>query len=155
LTTLSGQTIRSLGILSPCLSRRSTVDTLTGGLGPAGYDLSLDWGPEAMDADWFLAPGQFRLGATLERFTMPNNVIGMVCDKSSWARRGLSLFNTVIEPGWRGYLTLEMVNHSKQPLFLRQGTPIAQVVFHYLDEPAEQPYNGKYQDQAQGPQEAR
>lgn len=44
-------------------------------------------------------------------------------------------------------------NHGLEHIVLRQG--IAQVVFHRLDEPAEQPYAGKYQDQEQGPQGAR
>ena len=156
MSVLSGQTIRRLGLISPCVERRRSFGTLTVGLGPAGYDLTLDWGPD-FDTSWTLKPGQFRLAATHERFTMPDDVIGMVYDKSSWARQGLSLFNTVVEPGWEGYLTLELANLGHEELFLRQGTPIAQVIFQYLDEPAESPYpaDGKYQNQGQGPQKAR
>jgi dCTP deaminase len=160
MTVLSGQTISRLGLIQPCRPRtefgrhiKDRLYTLTHGLGPAGYDLTLDWAdPQGFRV---LEPGEFRLGAANERFELPNNVIGMVYDKSSWARRGLSLFNTVVEPGWGGWLTIELTNLGKESLFLPQGVPIAQVVFSYLDEPTDNPYNGKYQDQARGPQSAR
>jgi dCTP deaminase len=85
---------------------------------------------------------------------MPPDVIGFVHDKSSWARKGLAVQNTVIEPGWRGYLTLELTNHGRDALEITEGDPIAQIVFHYLDALTEQPYVGKYQDQGYGPQRA-
>jgi dCTP deaminase len=101
---------------------------------------------------------------------MPNDVIAFVNDKSSWARQGLAVQNTVIEPGWRGYLTIELSNHlpcSLMPgereqhsydgntIHIFRGDPIAQIVFHKLDYPTEKPYEGKYQDQEAGPQKAR
>lgn len=86
---------------------------------------------------------------------MPTDVIGVVHDKSSWARRGLAVQNTVIEPGWRGFLTLELTNHGTRKLHIPKGCPIAQIVFHRLDEPAARPYDGRYQDQPPGPQPAR
>lgn len=79
---------------------------------------------------------------------MPNNVVGVVHDKSTWARLGLTVQNTIIEPGWHGYLTLEIVNHSRMNITLKNGMPIAQVLFHFLDETTEQPYSGKYQNQS-------
>lgn len=155
MTILSGQTIRRLGIVTP-FAERTSESGVTHGLGPAGYDLRVDLGEEFDDGDeCVIGPGRFQLAATLEQFTMPNDVLGVVHDKSSWARRGLCVQNTVIEPGWRGYLTLELTNHGLEHIVLTQGTAIAQVIFHRLDEPAEQPYDGKYQDQEQGPQGAR
>lgn len=168
MTILSGQSIRSRGILHPC-AERTAEDGLTYGLGPAGYDLRLDLGlhglfqvreggPGSNDAlrpGRYLHPGDFLLAATVERFEMPVNVVGRVCDKSSLARRGLSVFNTVIEPGWRGFLTLELVNNSRNTIVLLQGQAIAQVLFELTDLPVERPYDGKYQDQAAGPQQAR
>ncbi len=85
---------------------------------------------------------------------MPDNVMGIVHDKSSWARKGLTVQNTVIEPGWAGFLTLELTYHGESELFVHYGDPIAQIVFHRLDEITEQPYIGKYQNQERGPQEA-
>ena len=58
--------------------------------------------------DALIEPGQFLLAATVERFQMPNDLMGIVHDKSTWARRGLVVQNTVIEPGWHGYLTIEV-----------------------------------------------
>ena len=86
---------------------------------------------------------------------MPDDLMAFVHDKSSWARRGLSLFNTVIEPGWNGFLTLELVNNSGKSLLIMPGFPIAQIIFMRMEEPTEKPYTGKYQNQAAGPQEAR
>lgn len=86
---------------------------------------------------------------------MPNDVLAKVSDKSTWARRGIAVQNTVIEPGWRGFLTLEITNHGKQIIDIAAGMPIAQIIFHRLEAPAENPYSGKYQNQAAGPQPAR
>lgn len=109
------------------------------------------------------------MGSSLEQFNMPTDMLGVVHDKSSWARKGLCVQNTVIEPGWRGYLTLEYTNHLPIRIALdgsprgfphgwiqiARGMPIAQIIFHMLDFPTDQPYEGKYQDQEAGPQPAR
>jgi len=96
--------------------------------------------------------GIFVLASAIEEFQMPGHLMGVVHDKSTWARKGLSVFNTVIEPGWRGFLTLELVYHGPEPLVIPAGSGIAQVVFHQLAQPAE--YEGKYQDQADMPVKA-
>jgi dCTP deaminase len=151
---LSGQSIRARGILEP-FAERTRERGLSFGLGPSGYDLRLVLEGDA--PGWKLLPGEFILAATLERFTMPRDLTGIVHDKSSLARLGLSVFNTVIEPGWRGWLTLELANKGPEPILLHRHQGIAQVIFHVLDAPAEQPYpeDGKYQDQEFGPQGAR
>lgn len=118
------------------------------GLSTCGYDVRLA-------QDMWLWPFWGRLASTIERFHMPSGVMAEVKDKSSWARRFVTVQNTVIEPGWRGTLTLELTNHRLWPVRLRKGSPIAQIVFYRLDEPSEMPYAGKYQDQEPGPQPAR
>src|SRR5438045_553731 len=85
---------------------------------------------------------------------MPNDVMAIVHDKSTWARRGVAVQNTVIQPGSRGWLTLEITVHAWRFLRIRAGTPIAQLVFHRLEAPTERGYNGKYQNQRRGPQPA-
>lgn len=152
MTILSGQSIQRRGILTPCYPR-TAEGGLTYGLGPAGYDLRLVL-KNGRPMHW-LNPGEFLLAAAEEYFSMPTDTLGIVHDKSSLARKGLSVFNTVIEPGWHGYLTLELINHGREPIELNAGQAIAQVVFHLLDEPTFQPYAGKYQHQEFGPQEAR
>lgn len=158
---LSAQSIQRRHVLEP-LRPAERFKGVSRGLGPAGYDLSLvlpPWahGPaEGAARDTYaLVPGAFLLAAAEERFDMPDDLVGIVHDKSTWARRGLSVFNTVIEPGWRGYLTLELVNHGPDTILLEAGQGIAQVVFQLLDMATAQPYEGKYQDQAYGPVGAR
>lgn len=142
----SAQTIRARRIVEP-FREAYRENGFSGGVGPAGYDI-------AVAESVILGSGQFALASTLERFSMPPDLLGVVHDKSTWARLGLCVQNTVIEPGWCGYLTLELTNHSDKLIHVRAGTPIAQVLFHLLDHPTDTPYNGKYQDQKPGPQEA-
>ena len=132
---------------------KTIVNGMSYGLGAAGYDVRADHGgrPYAI-----LHPGDFLLAATLERFVMPHTLVGFVCDKSTWVRRGVEhIGTTVIEPGWEGFLTLELTNHHRHnPVTIRAGDPIAQIVFHELAGITWQPYDGKYQNQPAGPQEA-
>jgi len=151
---LSGNTIRERGIINPFHDRTVSAG-MTFGVGPAGYDVRVEFDKTGELDIAQIASGGFMLASTIERFTMPNDVIGFVHDKSSWARKGLAVQNTVIEPGWFGYLTLEITNHSHRPLAIERGSPIAQVVFHFIDRPVTDAYNGKYQDQERGPQRAR
>ena len=146
MTILSGQTIRKRGIFTPFAERTKHLG-MSYGVGPAGYDVRV--------AETFvLKPGEFKLASTLEHFDMPRDVLGKVADKSTWARLGLAVQNTIIEPGWRGFLTLELTNGGRETLRIVKGHPIAQIILHLLDEPAEQPYEGKYQDQSSGAKEA-
>lgn len=93
--------------------------------------------------------GRFVIASAIEKFDMPIDLIGIVHDKSTWARRGLSVFNTVIEAGWKGYLTLELVYHGDTELIIPAGAGIAQVVFHETSDVAA--YTGKYQNQEDKP----
>jgi dCTP deaminase len=130
--------------------RARTVDAASGmtyGLGPAGYDVRIA-------EHILLRRGAFALASTIEKFEMPHYVLATVHDKSSWARKGLAVQTTVIEPGWRGYLTLELTNHGPEELLIEHGSPIAQILFHQLVEPTSIPYRGRYQDQMAGPQPA-
>lgn len=149
---LSAQSIRlrclhtSRPMVSP-FEERTRFEGVTFGLGPAGYDVRLAQDIELMSRG-------FALGSTIERFDVPTNVLFSIKDKSTWARRGLSVFNSTGEPGWRGFLTIELVNHGAETICLRAGMGIAHVVFERLDQPTDLPYEGKYQDQKEGPQAA-
>lgn len=96
-----------------------------------------------------IAFNNFTIASAMEEFEMPADMIGRVHDKSSWARQGLSVFNTVIEPGWKGFLTLELVFHGDEEITIEAGSPIAQVIFEHTVHAA--PYTGKYQNQADRP----
>ena len=141
---LSGKTIWQLSIITPHVPRTRTESGLSYGESYAGYDIRL--GSQAVVYQ------DVTLATSLEHFSMPVDVVGVVHDKSSWARRGLFVQNTIIEPGWRGYLTLELTwnTESNYSLTLEAGTPIAQVVFHRVDRPT-LGYAGPYQDQEQVP----
>lgn len=99
-----------------------------------------------------LALGGFVLASAMERFKMPRNLVGIVHDKSTWARQGLSVFNTVIEPNWEGYLTLELSFKGTESVHIPAGAGIAQVIFHTISEDAA--YSGKYQNQDDRPVDA-
>ena len=105
MTVLSGDSLRERSMIEP-FCERSKAHGMTYGVGFAGYDIRVR---EAID----LPPGGFSLASTVEAFDMDNDVIGVVHDKSTWARRGLAVQNTVLEPGWVGYLTLELTNHTR------------------------------------------
>lgn len=132
--------------MSPMYSIKLRRHGVSYGMSEAGYDISIK---QSVTLHPFK---RFALASTIERFTMPTNLVAIVHDKSTWARRGLSVFNTVIEPGFFGGLTLELVYHGIMPLRIPAGAGIAQVIFHELSERAQ--YNGKYQDQSMEPTRA-
>lgn len=136
------------------------------GLGEAGYDIriaqTIRFTKDTVETFLFsenekelfskrtsLLPGKFVLASAMEEFNIPTNLVGIVHDKSTWARQGLSVFNTVIEPGWKGFLTLELVYHGYKDLIIPAGSGIAQVVFHETKCNAR--YEGKYQNQENKP----
>ena len=92
------------------------------------------------------------LASTMERFAFPHNVCGSVLDKSSFARVFVSAFNTHLDPGWDGFLTVELVNLGDTVVEYKQGDPVCQIKFEWLDEPTDLPYVGrKYSDQPARP----
>ena len=101
---------------------------------------------------FIIEPNTFVLAVSMEEFNMTNNVTALVKDKSTYARIGIAVQNTVIEAGWKGYLTLEITNHSKYKVALHPNTGIAQVIF-FKGENCENPYpkTGKYQNQQSEP----
>lgn len=131
------------------------------GLGEAGYDIRIKQdikfdnrqGRHLVFCDGQVSDGHFTLASAIEEFQMPTNLVGIVHDKSTWARQALSVFNTVIEPGWCGFLTLELAYHGSSLLHIPAGSGIAQVVFHQTSDHAQ--YEGKYQHQEDKPQEAK
>jgi len=98
--------------------------------------------------------GILALGSSMEEFNMPTFLMGRVLNKSTWARQGLDAsMTTNIEPGWRGFLTIELLYHGMNDLIIPAGSGICQIIFEKLAVDAQ--YKGKYQDQEAGPQEAR
>jgi len=99
-----------------------------------------------------LSPNSQVLAESVEHFAMPDDVCGVCWGKSSYARCGLLVNVTPLEPGWRGVLTIELANVSPLPIRLHIGQGIAQVVFFRGRRPdrtyGEKEAGGGYQDQA-------
>lgn len=94
---------------------------------------------------FWLHPGQFVLGATLEFLRLPSHLGAYVVGRSSWGRLGLLVATAImLQPGWGGNLTLELVNHGESPIALYAGSRIAQLAVHSLEDESATPYRGKY-----------
>ena len=151
---VNGQTLLDLAPIKNMLRTKEKAHGVSHGLGEAGYDIRIKQ-DILFDPSGTKHPAyrRFAIASAIEEIDMPACLVGIVHDKSTWARRGLSVFNTVIEPGWKGFLTLELVYHGHEELIIPAGSGIAQVIFHELTDRAE--YSGKYQHQANEPVPAR
>ena len=149
---LSAQSIRKLCHETPPLIKpfvpRGIVNGKSYGLSSCSYDCRISH-------DLALGPGASALAATMERFCFPYNICGQILDKSSWARRFVTAFNTHFDPGFEGFATIELVNLGREIVSFAEGDPLCQMIFYWLDEPTERPYAGKYQNQEAGPVAAR
>jgi len=102
------------------------------------------------DAYYTLPPHSYALGVTREHITMPDNHLGLVIGKSTYARCGLILNTTPLEPGWTGQLVLELSNATPLPLRVYAHEGIGQLLMIALDERPAVTYgdrSGKYQGQ--------
>ncbi len=96
-----------------------------------------------------LPPRAYALGVSVETFDIPRHVLGICYCKSTYARCGLMVNTTPLEPGWRGQLVIELANLTDLPMKVYANEGIAQVVFFEGDQPSVTyaDRSGKYQDQ--------
>lgn len=101
-----------------------------------------------------LHPGEFVLASTLEKFTLPADLAGRLEGKSSLGRLGLLTHSTAgfIDPGFSGYITLELSNVANLPIVLWPEMKVGQLALFAMTSPAEVPYGSgalgsKYQGQ--------
>jgi dCTP deaminase len=113
------------------------------------------------DGDEFiLHPGDFVLGTTHERVEIPPDLLAHVQGRSSLGRLAVVIHATagVVDPGYRGQITLELSNLGTAPVALTPGMRISQLILTEMKRPADRPYGSergsKYQDQT-GPQASR
>lgn len=100
-------------------------------------------------SQFLLPPHSVVLGHSLEHFMMPDNVQGLCIGKSTYARCGVHAIVTPLEPGWYGYLTIEIANLTESFVRLHVGEGICQILFFrsrrpmitYLDRKGK--YNGQ------------
>ena len=109
---------------------------------------------EIAEEDTFmLHPGEFVLGSTLERVSLPTDLVARLEGKSSLGRLGLLIHSTAgfVDAGWDGQLTLELSNVANLPITLYPGMKIGQISFLQMSTPAEHPYGaGKLGSKYQG-----
>lgn len=110
---------------------------------------------------FILHPGEFVLGSTLERVHLGVDIVARLEGKSSLGRIGLLIHSTAgfVDPGFDGYLTLELSNVANLPIAIYPGMRIGQISFYQLSTPADHPYGSdtagsKYQGQ-RGPTPSR
>ena len=111
---------------------------------------------QGREQPFILHPGEFVLGQTLERVTLPDDLVARLEGKSSLGRLGLLIHSTAgfVDSGFSGNLTLELSNVANLPITIYQGMPIGQISFMRMDGPVERPYGSgetgsKYQGQAE------
>jgi dCTP deaminase len=95
-------------------------------------------------------PNSFALARTVEYFRIPRNVLTICLGKSTYARCGIIVNVTPLEPEWEGHVTLEFSNTTTLPAKIYANEGIAQMVFFESDEACETSYadrGGKYQGQ--------
>jgi dCTP deaminase len=139
-----GEEIFMRKFIHPHVRRTVHVETgMTYGVSFAGYDIRIK-------QQMHLNPGEFALASAYEYMEVPPDLVGFLHDKSTLARMGLFVGVGVVEPGWKGWLTLELKNQSATNIVLLAGQPIAQVVFHRIDGNVAG-YDGRYQNQPNEP----
>lgn len=165
---INGQALLAAAPIKDMLDRKVRVpdnpNGVSHGLTECGYDLRIaesvtffrHAGRWYHSVDGKIAPGRKVLAHSLDYFQMPNNLMGKVLNKSTWARKWLDASRTTnIEPGWRGHLTIELIydaeDHDPEVTILA-GQGICEVTFEEIAEPAQ--YDGKYQDQPAAPVQA-
>ncbi len=98
-----------------------------------------------------IPPNSFALCETVERITVPRDVLVICLGKSTYARCGLIVNVTPLEPEWRGKVTLEISNTTPLPARIYANEGVAQLIFLKAEKVCERSYadkSGKYQDQA-------
>jgi dCTP deaminase len=108
-------------------------------LNPAGVDLRTH-------GNIMLQPREQKLAATFERVELSENLVGILHIRSSLAREGVVASLALVDPGFKGQLTVSLYNASDRLVSLRKGERFIQLSLLRLGSPATHSYNGKYQN---------
>jgi dCTP deaminase len=163
------------GMINPFVGKQVKRNAISYGVSSFGYDIRLGGGdfrvfkhipgrvvdPKRFDESFlvsqelingsaFVIPANsYALGVSLEEFRMPDDVLAICLGKSTYARSGLIVNVTPAEPGWKGYLTIEISNSSSADVLVYAYEGIAQMLFLQGERP-HTTYSdraGKYQSQ--------
>lgn len=160
------------GMIEPFVERQVRDGVISYGVSSYGYDMRVanqfkiftnvysaivdpkDFSPSSfVDVETdvcVVPPNSFALARSVEYFRIPRNVLTLCVGKSTYARTGIITNVTPFEPGWEGFVTLEISNTTPLPAKIYANEGIAQVIFFEGDEPCEVSYadrKGKYQGQ--------
>lgn len=97
-----------------------------------------------------IPPNSFALARTVEYFRIPRDILTICLGKSTYARCGIIVNVTPLEPGWEGHVTLEFSNTTSLPAKIYANEGVAQMIFLKADQPCEVSYSdraGKYMGQ--------
>jgi len=176
MTILSDRWIRRMaqdkGMIEPFVDAQKRAGVISYGLSSYGYDARVgpDFkiftnvnssvvDPKNFDEQSFvdrttdvciIPPNSFALARTVEYFRIPRNVLTICLGKSTYARCGIIVNVTPLEPEWEGFVTLEFSNTTPLPAKIYANEGVAQVIFFESDEVCETSYKdrgGKYQGQ--------
>lgn len=159
-------------MIEPFEDRQKRDGVISYGLSSYGYDArvssefkiftnvdSVTVDPKQFDSNSFvdrpgdvciIPPNSFALARTVEYFRIPENVLVICLGKSTYARCGIIVNVTPLEPGWEGHVTLEFSNTTPLPAKIYANEGACQFLFFEGNEPCEVPYNsrkGKYMGQ--------
>ena len=178
MTVLSDKTIRQLvlekNMISPFEDKQVRDGKISYGLSSFGYDARVseefkiftNVNSEIVDPKDFkptnfvtknvpvciIPPNSFALARTIERFKIPKDILVICLGKSTYARCGIIVNVTPLEPGWEGHVTLEFSNTTPLPAKIYANEGVAQFIFLKGNEAPEVTYadrNGKYMGQTE------
>jgi dCTP deaminase len=176
MSVLSDRWIKKMAIekemIKPFVSEQKSSKNISYGLSSYGYDArvsnefkiftdldSVIVDPKNFKKNSFVSrtskeciipPNSFALASTVEYFKIPKDVLVICLGKSTYARCGIIVNVTPLEPGWEGYVTLEFSNTTPLPAKIYANEGVAQMLFFESDELCETSYkdrDGKYQGQ--------
>ena len=177
MSELSDKSIRRLAVeesmISPFIDKQVRDGKISYGLSSFGYDARVGdefkifhnvnssiVDPKEFSSDNFVTkksseyiiipPNSFALGTTIEVFKIPRDIMCIVVGKSTYARTGIIVNVTPLEPEWEGHVTLEFSNTTSLPAKIYANEGVAQMLFLESDEECEVSYKdrgGKYQGQ--------
>ncbi len=176
MSVLSDKWIKKMALdhemISPFESKQIREDKISYGLSSFGYDARVadefkiftNVNSEVVDpknfkpssfvtkkvSECIIPPNSFVLARTIEYFKIPKDVLVMCLGKSTYARCGIIVNVTPLEPGWEGHVTLEFSNTTPLPAKVYANEGVAQFIFLKGNETPEVTYsdrNGKYMNQ--------
>ena len=159
-------------MISPFIEKKHSKNVISYGLSSYGYDArlteefkvftnihALTVDPKNFhsenciskkDTSCIIPPNSFALGRTVEYFKIPKDVLVLCVGKSTYARCGIIVNVTPLEPEWEGYVTLEFSNTTNLPAKIYANEGACQFIFFKSNETCEKSYldtNGKYMKQ--------